>query len=201
MSDVYEPGSVEKALTLSSLIDSGEVTPRTKIVVPPELHRDGRVIGDWFSHGQIHLTLAGVLALSSNIGTVRASDRFAPGELRRYLAKFGLGQRTDIGMRGETPGILPAASQWTNLVKDRIATALPSRAAATAWFAPLPPASCRQSPPTTVSPGAGWCSTLTTRSAWAYSTTACNPAVVPLAPPSIDTTNASPPLEAARNAS
>jgi cell division protein FtsI (penicillin-binding protein 3) len=121
MSDVYEPGSVEKALTLSSLIDSGEVTPRTKIVVPPELRRDGRVIGDWFTHGRIHLTLAGVLALSSNIGTVRASDRFAPGELRRYLSKFGLGQRTDIGVRGETPGILPDASLWTNLVKDRIA--------------------------------------------------------------------------------
>jgi cell division protein FtsI (penicillin-binding protein 3) len=121
MSDVYEPGSVEKALTLSSLIDSGEVTPRTRIVVPPELHRDGRVIGDWFTHGRIRLTLAGVLALSSNIGTVRASDRFAHGELRRYLAKFGFGQRTDIGVRGETPGILPAASQWTNLVKDRIA--------------------------------------------------------------------------------
>jgi cell division protein FtsI (penicillin-binding protein 3) len=121
MSDVYEPGSVEKALTLSALIDSGEVTPRTRIVVPPELRRDGRVIGDWFTHGRIRLTLAGVLALSSNIGTVRASDRFANGELHRYLAKFGLGDRTDIGVRGETPGILPDPSLWTRLVKDRIA--------------------------------------------------------------------------------
>ena len=121
MSDVYEPGSVEKALTLSALIDSGEVTPRTRIVVPPELRRDGRVIGDWFPHGRIRLTLAGVLAKSSNIGTVRASDRFANGELRRYLAEFGLGRRTDIGVRGETPGILPAPSLWTGLVKDRIA--------------------------------------------------------------------------------
>ena len=121
MSDVYEPGSVEKALTLSALIDSGEVTPRTRIVVPPELRRDGRVIGDWFTHGRIRLTLAGVLALSSNIGTVRASDRFAKGELRRYLERFGLGERTDIGVRGETPGILPDPSLWTRLVKDRIA--------------------------------------------------------------------------------
>jgi cell division protein FtsI (penicillin-binding protein 3) len=121
MSDVYEPGSVEKALTLSALIDAGKVTPRTRIVVPPQLSRDGRVIGDWFPHGRIRLTLAGVLAKSSNIGTVRASDRFAPGELRRYLAKFGLGERTDIGIRGETPGILPDPSLWTRLVKDRIA--------------------------------------------------------------------------------
>ena len=78
MSDVYEPGSVEKALTLSALIDAGKVTPRTRIVVPPELRRDGRVIGDWFPHGRLRLTLAGVLAKSSNIGTVRAADKFAP---------------------------------------------------------------------------------------------------------------------------
>jgi cell division protein FtsI (penicillin-binding protein 3) len=121
MSDVYEPGSVEKALTLSALIDSREVTPRTRIVVPPELRRDGRVIGDWFPHGQIRLTLAGVLAKSSNIGTVRASDRFAPGELRRYLSGFGLGERTDIGVRGEAPGILPDAGLWTRLVANRVA--------------------------------------------------------------------------------
>ena len=121
MSDVYEPGSVEKALTLSALIDAGKVTPRTRIVVPPQLRRDGRVIGDWFPHGRLRLTLAGVLAKSSNIGTVRATDRFRPAELRRYLAKFGLGQRTDIGVRGETPGILPDPSLWTGLVKDRIA--------------------------------------------------------------------------------
>ncbi len=70
MSDVYEPGSVEKALTLSALIDAGKVTPRTRIQVPAELHRDGRTIGDWFTHGLLRLTLAGVIAKSSNIGTV-----------------------------------------------------------------------------------------------------------------------------------
>jgi cell division protein FtsI (penicillin-binding protein 3) len=121
MSDVFEPGSVEKALTLSSLIDAGKVTPRTRIVVPPELHRDGKVIGDWFDHGVLHLTLAGVLAKSSNIGTVRAADKFGRGELRRYLAAFGLGTRTDIGIRGESQGVLPDASLWNSLLQDRIA--------------------------------------------------------------------------------
>jgi cell division protein FtsI (penicillin-binding protein 3) len=62
-----------------------------------------------------------VLAKSSNIGTVLAADKFGRGELRRYLTAFGLGQRTDIGVRGETQGILPAASLWTGLVQDRVA--------------------------------------------------------------------------------
>ena len=121
MSDVYEPGSVEKVLTLSALIDAGKVTPRTRLKVPGELDREDRPIHDWFPHGLLHLTLAGVIAKSSNIGTVLAADKFDRGELRSYLTKFGLGQRTDIGVRGETQGILPGPSQWTHQVQDRIA--------------------------------------------------------------------------------
>ena len=122
MQDVYEPGSVEKVLTLSSLIDLGRVTPKTKIEVPSQLDDGGtHPIHDWFTHGTIRLTLAGVIAKSSNIGTVLASKKFHDGELRSYLESFGLGQRTDIGVRGETPGILPDDSLWTPQTQDRIA--------------------------------------------------------------------------------
>ncbi len=121
MSDVYEPGSVEKVLTLSGLIDAGKVTARTRLKVPGSLARQDRVIHDWFPHGVIRLTLAGVVAQSSNIGTVLSADKFARGELRSYLSQFGLGQTTNIGVRGETPGILPAPSDWTPQTQDRIA--------------------------------------------------------------------------------
>ncbi len=121
MQDVYEPGSVEKVLTLSSLMDLGKVTPRTQIVVPPELDREDRPIHDWFPHGTIHLTLAGVIAKSSNIGTVLAADRFKSGQLYDYLREFGLGEQTDIGVRGESQGLLPARSTWTHQMQDRIA--------------------------------------------------------------------------------
>jgi cell division protein FtsI (penicillin-binding protein 3) len=79
LNDVYEPGSVEKVMTVAGLLDAGKVTPRTRIVVQPELHRDGRTIGDWFDHGVLRLTMAGVIALSSNIGTVRAADEYDRG--------------------------------------------------------------------------------------------------------------------------
>ena len=121
MSDVYEPGSVEKVLTLSGLIDAGKVTARTRLKVPGSLARQDRVIHDWFPHDVIRLTLAGVVAQSSNIGTVLAADKFARGELRSYLSQFGLGQTTNIGVRGETPGILPDPSVWTPQTQDRIA--------------------------------------------------------------------------------
>ena len=121
MTDVYEPGSVEKVLTLSALIDAGKATAKTRVVVPPDLVSGDRVIHDWFSHGTLYMTLAGVIAQSSNIGTVLASRNFETGQLREYLTKFGLGERTDVGIAGETQGILPDPSIWTSMTQDRIA--------------------------------------------------------------------------------
>lgn len=121
LQDVYEPGSVQKVLTLSSLINEGLVTPRTQIVVPPQLQRQDKPINDWWPHETIRLTLAGVLAKSSNIGTVLATDKIGVGGLYSYLRQFGLGARTNIGVRGETQGLLPHKSAWTSQMKDRIA--------------------------------------------------------------------------------
>jgi cell division protein FtsI (penicillin-binding protein 3) len=121
LTDVYEPGSVEKVLTLSALIDAGKVTDKTRLTVPPSLPSGDRVIHDWFGHGFLHMTLAGVIAQSSNIGTALASRHFESGQLRDYLSKFGLGQRTDVGVAGETQGILPDPSIWTSMTQDRIA--------------------------------------------------------------------------------
>jgi cell division protein FtsI (penicillin-binding protein 3) len=117
LSDVYEPGSVEKVLTMAGLIDAGKVSPRTRIRVPKQLPVSDRVIHDYFQHDVLRLTLAGVIAKSSNIGTVLAARQYAKGQLWRYLDKFGLGQRTDIGMPGETRGLLPDASIWTELTQ------------------------------------------------------------------------------------
>lgn len=121
LSDVYEPGSVEKVLTVSSLIDAGLAFKEQKFRVPGRLNRQDRPIGDYWDHGLLRLTLAGVIAKSSNIGTVLAADQFKPGQLRKYLAGFGLGQRTGIGLGGESKGILPQGSGWTSQVGDRIA--------------------------------------------------------------------------------
>lgn len=121
MSDSYEPGSVEKVLTMAALLDAGLVTPRTQVFVPPELPRGDTVIHDWFTHDSLRLTLAGVIAQSSNIGTVLAADQMGPRELRGYLRDFGMGQRTDVGVLGETRGTLPSGTALTPGVKDRMA--------------------------------------------------------------------------------
>lgn len=117
LSDVYEPGSVEKVLTMSGLLDKGLVSPRTRVRVPQQLPVADRVIHDYFEHDTIRLTLAGVIAKSSNIGTVLAARQYQQGQLWHYLDQFGLGHRTDIGMPGETRGLLPSPDAWTELTQ------------------------------------------------------------------------------------
>lgn len=118
----YEPGSVEKVLTAAALIDAGEVTPHTRITIPPTpMARWGWPIADHFVHGELHYTFAGVIARSSNIGTLLAAEKLTDEELWDYLRRFGLGERTGVGVEGETAGQLPDASIWSNISHDTIA--------------------------------------------------------------------------------
>ncbi|WP_240938115.1 penicillin-binding protein 2 [Nocardioides sp. JQ2195] len=120
-SDPYEPGSVEKVLTFASLIDAGKITPRTRLKVPGVIDSQGMPIHDYWDHGDIHLTAAGALAKSSNVGTVLATREFRSTELGAYLQAFGLGRRTNIGVRGESAGKLPDPATWSQLTQDNIA--------------------------------------------------------------------------------
>ena len=140
MSDVYEPGSVEKALTLSALIDAGKVTPAHPdpgAGVPA--HRDGRTIGDWFPHGRIRLTLAGVLAKSSNIGTVLAADKFARGELRRYLSAFGLGSAPTSAYAARPRASCPTRACGAAWSRTGSPSASRSRSTPSRWRRPSTP--------------------------------------------------------------
>lgn len=127
VTDVYEPGSVEKVLTTSALLQEGLVTPATQVVVPPVLSVLGHTIHDFEVHGTERLTLAGIIAKSSNIGMSRAAmgDSTHPGisptVLGRYLRAFGLGGLADNGLPGESRGLLPNPSRWNELTLANVA--------------------------------------------------------------------------------
>jgi cell division protein FtsI (penicillin-binding protein 3) len=118
---VYEPGSVQKIFTFAALADQGMVTPRTRLRVPPSLLVDGFPIDDHWDHGNIRLTATGAIAKSSNIATILASRRITEEQLHSYLAGFGFGQQTDIGLPGESSGILADPSTWTDAQAATIA--------------------------------------------------------------------------------
>ncbi|HUQ00263.1 MAG TPA: penicillin-binding protein 2 [Aeromicrobium sp.] len=108
----YEPGSVLKTVTMAALADQGKIRPETHIVVPSQIKVNQYRIGDYWQHGVLHLTAAGVIAKSSNLGTVVAARHMTPQSHWSYLRKFGFGQRTGIGLAGETAGILRDPDLW-----------------------------------------------------------------------------------------
>ncbi|CUR54013.1 Peptidoglycan synthetase FtsI [metagenome] len=121
VSDPYEPGSVEKTLTMAALLDQKLVTPLTRISIPSELEVLGETIHDHWDHGTLNLTLTGVLAKSSNIGTVLAGEKISSALLHRYLVSFGLGQPSSAGVPHESAGLLPDAAVWSPLSRATIA--------------------------------------------------------------------------------
>ena len=110
--DTFEPGSTQKILTIGGLIDKGIVTPTTHVEVPSTLKRAGRPFRDSHKHGTEYLTLAGVVAQSSNIGTVLVGEKMRQRDLYDYMMKAGLGQRTGIGFPGEASGYVPKVENW-----------------------------------------------------------------------------------------
>ena len=111
--NVYEPGSVMKTVTMAALADQGKIASDTPIVVPSGMDIDNFHIGDYWEHGVLHLTAAGVIAKSSNLGTIVASQQMSNSVMYNYFRKFGFGQKSGVNLPGESDGILKNGKDWT----------------------------------------------------------------------------------------
>jgi len=112
VSDIYEPGSTSKVMTMAAALDAGVITPTSKVEVPPILYRGGDDFHDHTPHGTLHLTATGVLAQSSNLGTMLIAERLGRQRLYDALQKFGMGQPSGLDFPGESPGLLPDVAGW-----------------------------------------------------------------------------------------
>lgn len=113
VSDVYEPGSTSKVITAAAVLEERGLRPASRVQVPPVLNRAGRVFHDHDPHGTLNLTFAGVIAKSSNIGTIKAAETIGKTTLYDYLKKFGIGDPTGSGLSGESKGLLPRPEAWS----------------------------------------------------------------------------------------
>ena len=120
ISDSLEPGSVEKVLTFAALADGGWITPDTQVYVPSTLKSADLTINDSESHGDLRLTASGVLAQSSNIGTVQLARQMPKADLISHLQSFGLGQQTGVELPGEASGWAPK-STLADYSRDQVA--------------------------------------------------------------------------------
>lgn len=109
----YENGSTGKLPTFAAAIDVGAVTPTTTFTTPERWTTpSGQTFSDADPHPTEEMTVAGILATSSNTGTVMIGDRISDEERYEYFRAFGMGERTGIELPGETPGILAPPESW-----------------------------------------------------------------------------------------
>jgi cell division protein FtsI (penicillin-binding protein 3) len=113
VSQVFEPGSVMKAVTLAGALEDGLATPDRVLTVPGHVQAGDVRVTDAHDHAPVDWTVTGILAKSSNVGTIMLARELGDERLEEYLRAFGLGSRTGVELPGESAGILEPAEDWT----------------------------------------------------------------------------------------
>ena len=109
----FEPGSVNKIVTMAAALEYGVASPDEVLTVPGSIRFADRTIRDAWDHGTDHYTLTGVLAKSSNVGTLMTAQRVGEERFADMLVRFGLGAKTGVGLPGESAGSVPARETWS----------------------------------------------------------------------------------------
>jgi len=119
--DVYEPGSIGKVMTIAAALEEKKITPETVFTIPYALKRSDKVFKDAERHPTQRLTSSGILAVSSNTGSIQVGELLSNQKLYDYLTKFGVGVNTGSGLSGESRGIFAPVSKWSGTSAPTIA--------------------------------------------------------------------------------
>ncbi len=119
ITDPFEPGSVQKVITVAMLADRGLIDADTRVVIPDKIFSGSAYIKDAFRHGTLYYTVRGVIANSSNIGMVELARVLDKETTAKYLKDFGFGQVTGVGLPGEATGSIPSGTM-PDYTRDQI---------------------------------------------------------------------------------
>ncbi|WP_267616112.1 peptidoglycan D,D-transpeptidase FtsI family protein [Gordonia bronchialis] len=109
----FEPGSVNKIIAATAAIEYGITTPTEVHRVPGSIRMAGVTVNDAWSHGVEPYTTTGIFGKSSNVGTLMLARQIGEERFADMVNRFGLGQRTGVGLPAESAGEVPALSQWS----------------------------------------------------------------------------------------
>jgi cell division protein FtsI (penicillin-binding protein 3) len=121
VSGVFEPGSVMKAVTLSAALEEGVAKPDSVLTVNGHIDAGDRVVTDAHDHAPVDWTVTGILAKSSNVGTIMLAREVGDEKLEHYLRAFGIGSTTGIELPGESAGILQDSDDWSGVRAANVA--------------------------------------------------------------------------------
>ena len=111
ITDLFEPGSTMKPITMAAALESGSYTVSSTIDTNPGFRRFGRfTIRDHRNYGVMDMTE--IIVKSSNVGISRIATDLGGDVIRDLYARLGLGQPTGVGFPGEAVGVLPSPPKW-----------------------------------------------------------------------------------------
>jgi cell division protein FtsI (penicillin-binding protein 3) len=114
VSDVYEPGSTFKLVTISAALEEKVTNPNEVFDCQMgSIVYNGMRIRDSKPHGL--LPVWGVLAESSDVGAIKIALRLGEDRFYRYIRAYGFGQQTGIELPGETRGLTKPVSRWSKV--------------------------------------------------------------------------------------
>jgi cell division protein FtsI (penicillin-binding protein 3) len=109
----FEPGSVQKSITFAAALQQHVITPKTVIEVPDSIHMGGVTVSDAWYHSTQPFTATGILAESSNVGTLKIAQLLGRRTWYHYEKAFGVGIKTGIELPGESSGWVPPLKDWS----------------------------------------------------------------------------------------
>jgi cell division protein FtsI (penicillin-binding protein 3) len=112
ISEVFEPGSVFKIVTLLAALEENRFSEEDKIFCEEgEFKIPGTVLHDWRPYGE--LSFKEVFKKSSNIGVSKIATTLGEEIIYRYIKKLGFGEKTGIDLPGEAKGIVKLPNKWS----------------------------------------------------------------------------------------
>ncbi len=113
VTDVYEPGSTFKLVTVAGVLSDRLVEPQTAFTLPPTIHVADRVIHDAEERGTELMSVARILAQSSNVGAITLAEKLGPTRLYQWMRRFGFGAVTGLGFPSESAGFVLKPDEWS----------------------------------------------------------------------------------------
>ncbi len=111
VTDVFEPGSTQKLVTIAGALEADIVAPNTSFEIPEGIEILDTVFKDVTVHPD-RLTVTEIVAHSSNLGTILVGDQLGIRSLYTFMYSFGQGRASGIDFPGEAGGVLRPPEDW-----------------------------------------------------------------------------------------
>ena len=113
LTNVYEPGSVNKLITIAGALEEGLVEPSTELSVAGTIRVADHTFSEHDPHPTENWSVTDIMANSSNVGSIMIGQQLGKDRIDKYLRSFGFGSPTGLGFPGESAGLMLDTDKWS----------------------------------------------------------------------------------------